>query len=111
MIASSTPQPSSRPSWRLALGALLSLGALALALRSRQSIVEAIQLVETVRPLRLAVALLIILASFLASSQVLRLRLRTLGHIVDMLRMWATELVAIVLEECPHTAEAPPVAG
>jgi uncharacterized protein (TIRG00374 family) len=78
---------------------VLSLGALALALRNRQWILEAIQLVETARPLGLAAALLIILASFLISSQVLRLGLRALGHTVSVLRMWATALVAIVLSQ------------
>jgi uncharacterized protein (TIRG00374 family) len=83
----------------LALGVLLSCGALALALRNRQWIFEAIQLVETARPLGLATALLIILVSFLTSSQVLRLGLRVLGHTVGVLRMWVTALVAIVLSQ------------
>jgi uncharacterized protein (TIRG00374 family) len=81
------------------LGVVLSLGALALALRNWQWIFEAIQLVETARPLGLAAALLIIPASFLISSQVLRLGLRALGHTVSVLRMWATALVAIVLSQ------------
>jgi uncharacterized membrane protein YbhN (UPF0104 family) len=99
MTTSSTSQPRSRPRWRLALGVLLSLGALGLALLNRQWILEAIQLVGTARPLGLAAALLIILTSFLTSSQVLRVALRALGHAVGVLRMWAISLVAIVLSQ------------
>lgn len=94
-----SPPPRAHPRWRLALGALLSLGGLALAFFNRQWLGEAIGLVRTSRPLWLLAALAIILVSYLISSQVFRVALRSLGYRVGVLRLWATALVAIVTSQ------------
>jgi uncharacterized protein (TIRG00374 family) len=88
-----------RPRWRLALGLLMSLVILLLALLNRAWIVEALGLAREVRPLWLAAALAIILGSFLISSQVFQIVLRSLGYRVGVLRLWATALVAIVTSQ------------
>jgi uncharacterized protein (TIRG00374 family) len=85
--------------WRLALGLLISLGILALVLLNRAWIAEALGLARGASPLWLAAALAIILGSYLISSQVFNVVLRSLGHRVGWLRLWATALVAIVTSQ------------
>ncbi len=91
--------PKARPRWRLALGVLLNVGILVFALLNRAWIVEALGLMRDARPLGLLAALAIILASYLISSQVFQVGLRSMGYRFSVLRLWATALVAIVTSQ------------
>ena len=92
-----TPRP--QPRWRLALGLLISLGIVLLVILNRAWILEALALARAARPLWLLAALSIILGSYLISSQVFQVVVRSLGHRVGTLRLWATALVAIVTSQ------------
>jgi uncharacterized membrane protein YbhN (UPF0104 family) len=92
-------RPKRRSRARLVLGMLLSLAALLLAAQNRAWIVDAIELARSARPMWLLAALGIILGSYLLSSQVFRVVLRSLGHRAGVLRLWATALVAIVTSQ------------
>jgi uncharacterized protein (TIRG00374 family) len=91
--------PIARLGWRLALGLLMSLGVLTLALLNRAWIVEALGLMREARPLWLLAALGIILGSYLISSQIFQVVLRSLGYRIGVVRLWATALVAIVASQ------------
>jgi uncharacterized protein (TIRG00374 family) len=88
-----------QPRWRLALGLLMTLAILGLALLNRAWILEALSLARAAQPIWLAAALAIILGSFLVSSRVFQIVLRSLGHHMGGLRLWATTLVAIVTSQ------------
>jgi uncharacterized protein (TIRG00374 family) len=77
----------------------MTLGILALAILNRAWIFEALGLARSVRPLWLLASLSIILGSYLISSQVFHVVVRSLGHRVGALRLWATTLVAIVTSQ------------
>ena len=93
------PQPQHRPRWRIVLGIVLSLGALALAYLNRAWLLEAFGLVRAANPLWMIAALAIIAGSYFVSSQVFQVVLRSLGHRVSPLRLWGIALVAIVTSQ------------
>lgn len=89
-----------RPSgWHLLISALLSLGVVVLAITNRAWLLEALRLARAVQPLWLAAALLVVLLSYLISSQVFRVVLRSLGYQIGVVRMWMTAIVAIMLSQ------------
>jgi len=102
-MASETPyvEPRrARPArWRLMLGVVLSMGALALAVLNRRWLVEAFGLLRSANHVWTLVALAIILASYFVSSQVFQVVLRSLGYRMGPLRLWAIALVAIVTSQ------------
>ncbi len=85
--------------WKVISSAILSLIILILAYANREWIVDALGLVRTANPFGLLVALVLILVSFLISSQVFRVVLEVLGYHTDITRNWATALVAIVISQ------------
>jgi uncharacterized protein (TIRG00374 family) len=89
--------PQSR--WKLVTSALISLAILALALLNRAWIIEAFGLLREARPLWLICAFALIGLSYLVSSQVFNVVLRSLGYKISLLRLWATALVAIVVSQ------------
>src|SRR3954469_7417672 len=93
-------RPAARqPGWRLALGVLLTAGILLFAFFNRAWIIEALGLARAAKPAWLLLAFIVILASFLISSQVFHVALHALGYRVGVLRLWATTVVAIVTSQ------------
>jgi uncharacterized protein (TIRG00374 family) len=93
-------QPKQRRlGWRLVVGVLLTAGILLFAFFNRAWILEALGLARAANPAWLLLAFAVILSSFLISSQVFFVTLRSLGHRVGMLRSWATAIVAIVTSQ------------
>src|SRR5689334_9160782 len=88
-----------RLGWRLVVGVLLSGGILLFAFFNRAWILEALGLARAAKPAWLLLAFAVILSSFLISSQVFYVALRSLGHRVGVLRLWATAIVAIVTSQ------------
>ncbi len=89
--------PQSR--WKLLTSAAISLAILALAYLNREWIVEAFGLLGDARPQWLAASFVLIALSYLVSSQVFNIVLRSLGYRMGLLRLWATALVAIVISQ------------
>ncbi|HMQ33139.1 MAG TPA: lysylphosphatidylglycerol synthase transmembrane domain-containing protein [Chloroflexaceae bacterium] len=89
--------PQSR--WKLLTSAAISLAILALAYLNRAWIVEAFGLLDDLRPHWLAASFILIGLSYLVSSQVFNIVLRSLGYRMGLLRLWATALVAIVISQ------------
>jgi uncharacterized protein (TIRG00374 family) len=85
--------------WRLALGSLISAGIVLLAVFNRAWILEALGLARTAKPGWLLLAFVVILLSYLISSQVFYLALHSLGHRMGMLRIWGIAVVAIVTSQ------------
>ncbi len=85
--------------WKLFTSALISLTILVLAYLNRAWIIEAFGLLGEARPLWLALSVILIGASYLISSQVFNIVLRSLGYRVGVLRLWATALVAIIISQ------------
>jgi ABC-2 type transport system ATP-binding protein len=80
-----TADPLARPAhhridWRLALGVLLTAGILLFALFNRAWILEALGLARAAKPAWLLLAFVVIMVSFLISSQVFHVVLRSLGR-------------------------------
>ena len=88
-----------RLGWRLALGALITAGILLFAFFNRAWILEALGLARAAKPAWLLLAFVVIMVSFLISSQVFQVALRSLGRHVGVLRLWATAIVAIVTSQ------------
>jgi len=88
-----------RPSLKLITSALITLGILVLAFLNRAWIVEAFGLLDDARPGWLVAAFVLICLSYLLSSQVFNVVLRSLGYRMSALRLWATALVAIVISQ------------
>jgi uncharacterized protein (TIRG00374 family) len=98
--ASPPARPAPRPlGWRLALGMLLSVGIVLFAFFNRAWILEALGLARAAKPAWLLLAFVVILASFLISSQVFHVALRSLGYRVGVPRLWAVTVVAIVTSQ------------
>jgi uncharacterized protein (TIRG00374 family) len=93
------PAVARRSRWRLALGLAMSLVAVGLAYLNRQWLIEAVGLVRSASPIWLAAGLVLVLASYFVSSQVLRVILRSLGHRLGAGRLWAITLIAIVTSQ------------
>ncbi|MEI7643479.1 MAG: lysylphosphatidylglycerol synthase transmembrane domain-containing protein [Chloroflexales bacterium] len=85
--------------WKLATSMLISLGILALAFLNRGWIMEAFDLLREARPVWLILAFALIGLSYLVSSQVFNVVLRSLGYRMSLMRLWATALVAIVVSQ------------
>ncbi|NTW04227.1 MAG: flippase-like domain-containing protein [Oscillochloris sp.] len=85
--------------WKLITSAVISLSILVLAFLNRAWIVEAFGLLREARPGWLALSLSLIGLSYLISSQVFNVVLRSLGYKMSVLRLWATALVAIVISQ------------
>ncbi|MEI7768736.1 MAG: lysylphosphatidylglycerol synthase transmembrane domain-containing protein [Chloroflexales bacterium] len=88
-----------RPRWKLITSVLMSLVILALAFLNRDWIIEAFGLLREARPIWLILALALIGLSYLVSSQVFNVVLRSLGYKMSLMRLWATALVAIVVSQ------------
>jgi uncharacterized protein (TIRG00374 family) len=78
---------------------LISLTILAFAYLNRAWIVEAFGLLREAKPGWLALAFMLIGLSYLVSSQVFNVVLRSLGYKMSLLRLWAAALVAIVISQ------------
>lgn len=89
--------PKSR--WKLITSGLISLAILVLAYLNRGFILEAFGLVRAANHLWLLAAFVLICLSYLISSQVFNVVLRSLGYRMGILRLWATALVAIVVSQ------------
>ncbi len=88
-----------RLDWRLVVGVLLTAGILLFAFLNRAWILEALGLARAAKPAWLLLAFVVVMASFLMSSQVFRVALHSLGHRGGVLRLWATAIVAIVTSQ------------
>ena len=88
-----------KPTWRTAVGVLLFTAVAVMAIFNRNWIIEALGLARAAQLDRLALALGVIMVSYLISSQVLGMALRSLGYRIGVLRLWGTALVAIVLSQ------------
>ena len=93
------PRTRRRLDWRLAVGVLISGGILLFAFVNRAWILAALGLARAAQPAWLLAAFVVIMASFLISSQVFQVALRSIGHHVGVLRLWATAVVAIVTSQ------------
>jgi uncharacterized protein (TIRG00374 family) len=85
--------------WRLAIGVLMTLGILMLAFFKRAWLLEAINLAQAAQPAWLLLGLVMIMLSFLISSQVFQVVLRALGYRLGVFHLWATAVVAIVTSQ------------
>lgn len=88
-----------RRRWQLITSVILSLLILVLAFINRHWLLDALRLALTANLFWLIVALGIILTSYLISSQVFRVVLRSLGYHLGIVRLWATALVAIIISQ------------
>jgi uncharacterized protein (TIRG00374 family) len=88
-----------RTNWRLVLGGLLTAGILLFAFFNRAWIIEALGLARAAKPAWLLLAFVVIMGSFLISSQVFHVALHALGYHVGVLRLWGTTVVAIVTSQ------------
>lgn len=88
-----------RRRWQIVTSALISLIILVLAFVNRQWLLEAFGLVREANLRYLVIALGMILLSYLISSQVFQVVLRSLGYRLGVVRLWATALVAIVISQ------------
>lgn len=85
--------------WKLVTSALISLAIVVLAYLNRAFIAEAFLLLREARPAWLLAAFALICVSYLISSQVFNVVLRSLGFRMGAVRLWATALVAIVISQ------------
>ena len=88
-----------RPRWRLVVAVLMTAAILVLAFLNRAWLLEAIALARAAQLRWLLAAFVTILCSFLISSQVFHVALRTLGYHVGVLRLWGTAIVAIITSQ------------
>ena len=90
---------SRRLGWRVALGVLLTAGITLFAFFNRAWILDALGLARAAKPAWLLLAFVVVMASFLISSQVFYVALHSLGYRVGVLRLWATTVVAVVTSQ------------
>lgn len=88
-----------RPRWQLMISALITLVIAIILWRNRAWLATAIGLARTANPLLLGAALITILLSYLVSSQVFQIGLRSLEHRIGVLRLWATAITGIVISQ------------
>lgn len=86
--------------WRVIVSVAASLLIGGLVWFNRGWLLEALGLARSARPGLLAVALAAILLSYLVSSRVFGVVLRTLGYQFGVLQLWATALTAIIISQC-----------
>jgi uncharacterized membrane protein YbhN (UPF0104 family) len=67
--------------------------------RNRAWLGEALGLVRAANPLLIGSALITILLSYLVSSQVFQIGLRSFGYRIGLMRLWATTITAIVISQ------------
>ncbi|MBX0326644.1 flippase-like domain-containing protein, partial [Oscillochloris sp. ZM17-4] len=89
--------PQSR--WKLITSVLISLTILVFAFLNRAWIIDAFGLLREAKPGWLILAFVLIGLSYLMSSQVFNVVLRSLGYKMSLLRLWAAALVAIVISQ------------
>lgn len=85
--------------WKLITSAIISIGIITLAILNRHWIAEAFSLLNDAKPGWLLVALALIALSYLMSAQVFNVVLRSLGYRINLLRLWATALTAIIISQ------------
>ncbi len=85
--------------WKIFTSILITGAILLLAWFNRDFIVEAFGLLREARPGWIALALVVILLSYLVSAQVFHVVLQSLGYRMNTLRLWATAIVAIVVSQ------------
>ncbi len=93
------PRSHARPLWQWLIGLALSAGVVALAVGSREWLLEAMGLARDAHLGWLLAALGVILVSYVVSGQVLRIGMRSFGHRLGTLRAGATALVAILISQ------------
>ncbi len=84
---------------QLLTSVILSLIILVLAFINRHQLLDALRLAQTANWSWLVVAFGIILSSYLISSQVFQVVLRSLGYRLSIIHLWVTALVAIVISQ------------
>ena len=85
--------------WQLVTSVLLTLVVVALVWRNRAWLSRAIDLVRTANPLLVGSALGMILLSYFLNSQVFRVGVRSYGHRVSAVRLWAMAITGIVISQ------------
>ncbi|MEF3272858.1 MAG: flippase-like domain-containing protein [Chloroflexus sp.] len=85
--------------WKLITSAIISLGIVTLAILNRHWIVEAFSLLNDAKPGWLLAALVLIALSYLMSAQVFNVVLHSLGYRMNLIRLWATALTAIIISQ------------
>ncbi len=85
--------------WKLITSAIISIGIVTLAILNRHWIAEAFDLLNEAKPGWLLVGGLLIAFSYLISAQVFNVVLRSLGYRMNLLRLWAMALTAIVISQ------------
>ncbi|WP_129671503.1 lysylphosphatidylglycerol synthase transmembrane domain-containing protein [Candidatus Chloroploca sp. Khr17] len=88
-----------RTRWKLFTSLLISLVLLVLAYLNRQWLLEAFELLGDARLEWLLLAMGLIPIGYLMSAQVFNLALRSLGYRMNLLRLWAIALVAIIISQ------------
>jgi uncharacterized protein (TIRG00374 family) len=83
----------------MALGLLLTAGILLFAFFNRAWILEALGLARSAKPAWLLLGFVVVLFSFLISSQVFHVALHSLGYRIGMLRLWGVTVVAIITSQ------------
>jgi uncharacterized protein (TIRG00374 family) len=85
--------------WKLFTSVIISLLIITLIYLNRTWIAEALDLLDQARPTYLIGAFLLIILSYLVSAQVFAVTLRSLGHKLSILRLWAMALTAITISQ------------
>ncbi len=85
--------------WQFMTSGVISLLILLLAIINREWLLAALSLIGTANPFWLFVALVIICVSYLISSQVFQVVLRTQGYRMSIGRTWAIALIAIIVSQ------------
>ena len=86
-----------RQRWQFVISVLITLGIAIIVWRNRAWLATALALARTPNPLLLGGALITILVSYLVSSQVFRIGLRSLGQRAGVMRLWATTITGVVI--------------
>ncbi len=85
--------------WKLITSIFISLAVIALAIANRAWIAEAFSLLNDAKPGWLFAAFVLIALSYLISAQVFNIVLHSLGYRMNLLRLWATALTAIIISQ------------
>jgi uncharacterized protein (TIRG00374 family) len=85
--------------WKIITSVVITAGILLFAWLNRGFIAEAFGQMREARPGWMALAFIVILASYLISAQVFNVVLRSLGYTMGFMRLWATAIVAIVVSQ------------
>ncbi|HET9224906.1 MAG TPA: lysylphosphatidylglycerol synthase transmembrane domain-containing protein [Roseiflexaceae bacterium] len=85
--------------WQFIISVLLTIGIIVLAYLKRDRIALALESLREARPSWLLLAIVLELFAFFLASQVYDRVLRSLGYRLNVLRLWAIALVAIILSQ------------